>query len=164
MLGKPLGIWSWRSGQRFGLQIRGSYHLCEPFFKINFYLLSWAVLGPCCSVRASHRGGFSCCRAQALGHTGFSRYSAWAPYSCPEHGLRHCGTRAYLPCGMWDLPGPGIKPMSPALAGGFFLPLSHQRGPSRHPPTWAFCKIPTQIPKLKQVLCAPVWYVEKSYN
>ena len=21
---------------------------------------------------------------------------------------------------MWDLPGPGIKPMSPALAGGFF--------------------------------------------
>ena len=26
------------------------------------------------------------------------------------HGLR---------C-MWDLPGPGIEPMSPALAGGFF--------------------------------------------
>ena len=21
---------------------------------------------------------------------------------------------------MWDLPGPGIKPVSPALAGGFF--------------------------------------------
>ena len=21
---------------------------------------------------------------------------------------------------MWDLPGPGIEPMSPALAGGFF--------------------------------------------
>ena len=21
--------------------------------------------------------------------------------------------------GMWDLPGPGIKPMSPALAGGY---------------------------------------------
>ena len=29
-----------------------------------------------------------------------------------------CGTRAQLLCGMWDLPGPGIKPMSPALAGG----------------------------------------------
>ena len=22
---------------------------------------------------------------------------------------------------MWDLPGPGIKPMSPALIGGFFI-------------------------------------------
>ena len=21
---------------------------------------------------------------------------------------------------MWDLPGPGVEPMSPALAGGFF--------------------------------------------
>ena len=27
---------------------------------------------------------------------------------------------------MWDLPRPGIGPLSPALAGGFFLPLSHQ--------------------------------------
>ena len=25
-----------------------------------------------------------------------------------------------MPCSMWDLPGPGIEPMSPALAGGFF--------------------------------------------
>ena len=29
---------------------------------------------------------------------------------------------------MWDLPNPGIKPMSSALAGGF-LPLSHQESP-----------------------------------
>ena len=26
---------------------------------------------------------------------------------------------ASLPCSMWNLPGPGIEPMSPALAGGF---------------------------------------------
>ena len=25
-----------------------------------------------------------------------------------------------LRCGVWDLPGPGIEPMSPALAGRFF--------------------------------------------
>ena len=25
-----------------------------------------------------------------------------------------------MPHGMWDLPGPGIEPMSPALEGGFF--------------------------------------------
>ena len=24
-----------------------------------------------------------------------------------------------MPCSMWDLPGPGIKPVSPALAGRF---------------------------------------------
>ena len=33
--------------------------------------------------------------------------------------LDSCGTRASLPCSMWNLPGPGIKPTSPALAGGF---------------------------------------------
>ena len=37
-----------------------------------------------------------------------------------EYGLSSCGTPAQLPRGMWDLPGPGIEPMSPALAGGFF--------------------------------------------
>ena len=47
------------------------------------------------------------------------------------HGLSSCGSRALgrrlssrgarakLLCSMWDFPGPGIKPMSPALAGGF---------------------------------------------
>ena len=35
------------------------------------------------------------------------------------HGLSSCGTRASLLRGMWDLPGPGLEPVSPALAGGF---------------------------------------------
>ena len=26
-------------------------------------------------------------------------------------------------CGMWHLPGPGLEPMSPALAGGFLTPV-----------------------------------------
>ena len=30
-----------------------------------------------------------------------------------------CGTWGQLLRGMWDLPRPGIEPMSPALAGGF---------------------------------------------
>ena len=33
--------------------------------------------------------------------------------------LSNCGSRAQLLRGMWDLPGPGLEPMSPALAGGF---------------------------------------------
>ena len=39
-----------------------------------------------------------------------------------EHGLQirrlsSCGSRAQLLCGMWDPPRPGLKPVSPALAG-----------------------------------------------
>ena len=33
--------------------------------------------------------------------------------------LSSCGSRAQLPCGMWDLPRPGLEPVSPALAGRF---------------------------------------------
>ena len=38
-----------------------------------------------------------------------------------ELGLSGCGTRAYLLCGMWDLPRPGMEPESPALAGRFLF-------------------------------------------
>ena len=31
--------------------------------------------------------------------------------------LSNCGSLAQLVCGMWDLPGPGLEPVSPALAG-----------------------------------------------
>ena len=79
------------------------------------FLSLWrAGLLCCCSARASH--GFSCCRTRALGCTGFSSYSSWAL----EHRLSSCGTQAQLLLGMWDLPGSGIEPMSPVLAGGFF--------------------------------------------
>ena len=33
--------------------------------------------------------------------------------------LSSCGSRAQLRRGMWDLPRPGLKPVSPALAGRF---------------------------------------------
>ena len=46
--------------------------------------------------------GFSSCGTRAL-----------------EHRLSSCGARAQLLRGMWDLPRPGIEPVSPALAGGF---------------------------------------------
>lgn len=53
-----------------------------------------------CDAWASHRGGFSC-EAAALGRTGFRS-------SC---------TRAWLLRGLWHLPRPGVKSMSPLLAG-----------------------------------------------
>ena len=33
--------------------------------------------------------------------------------------VSNCSTQAWLPNSLWNLPGPGIEPMSPALAGGF---------------------------------------------
>ena len=72
--------------------------------------------------QASHCGGFSCCGVQALGTwvsvvvaCGLSSCGLWAL----EHRLRSCSARAYLVHVMWDLPGPGLEPVSPALAGGF---------------------------------------------
>ena len=34
-----------------------------------------------------------------------------------ERGLKSCGAHAFLLHAMWNLPGPGIKPVTPALAG-----------------------------------------------
>ena len=33
--------------------------------------------------------------------------------------LSNCGSRAHLLHGTWDLPGPGLEPVFPALAGRF---------------------------------------------
>ena len=38
------------------------------------------------------------------------------------HWLSNCGAWAWLLPVVWDLPGPGIEPMSPALAGGLPIP------------------------------------------
>ena len=89
-----------------------------------------AALGLCC------RAGFS--PVMASGAAVWSRVGAsrcavslverrlwrtWARCCCspaPGHRLSSCGARALLPRGMWNLSGPGIRPVSPALASGFF--------------------------------------------
>ena len=71
-------------------------------------------------MRASHCGGFSRCGAQALG----TRASVVV-----AHGLSSCGAQASLLCGMWDLPGPGLKPVSPALAGEFLTTAPPGKSP-----------------------------------
>ena len=82
-----------------------------------------------CGAWAFHCSGFFCCGAQALG--------MWASVvvACE---LSSCGAWASLLCGMWDLPGPGIEPVSPALEGGF----------------------PTTVPPGKSLACliAPKYY------
>ena len=68
-------------------------------------------------MQASHWGGLSRCRARAPG----TRASVVV-----ARGLSSCGARAELLRGMWDLPGPGLKPVSTALAGG--LPTAAPSG------------------------------------
>ena len=72
-----------------------------------------------CGEWASHCNGFSCCGAQALG----TKASVFAAHGFLGHGLQSAGLVVVamgLPRCIWDLPGPGIELMSPALAGGFF--------------------------------------------
>ena len=94
---------------------------------IYLFILSLAALGLCCCAWAFSSCGewgllfvavhgllivvaSLCGGAQALGA------QASVVVAC---GLTSCGSRAWLLCGMWDLPGPGTEPVSPALAGGF---------------------------------------------
>ena len=65
---------------------------------------------------APHGSGFSRHRAQAPGSVGSAVLVPWAL----GHQLNGCCIPAWLPHSTWDLPGSGIEPVSPALAGGFF--------------------------------------------
>ena len=95
-----------------------------PFFHYGY-------AGFCCCTRAfSSEVSGGCSLSQC---TGFSLQ--WLPLmqstgsgctgfgSCSTRGSS-CGTRAQLLRGMWNLPGPGIEPVSPALAGGLLSPVS----------------------------------------
>ena len=71
---------------------RGYSMLRRAGFSLWWLLLLWSTGSRC--------AGFSSCGSQVL-------------------ELSSCGPWAWLLRGMWDLPGPGLEPVSPALAGGF---------------------------------------------
>ena len=88
--------------------------LGDSLLKLFNYLFG-AVLGLSCCTGFSPvvtRGLLYSCDAWASHFSGFS--------CCEAHGLHSCGSEAQLLPSMWDLPGPGIKPVSPALSGRFF--------------------------------------------
>ena len=118
------------------------------FIYLFIYLLFLPALGLRCCTRA-----FSSCGEQGLlfvavlglliavlllsqrtgsRGTGFSSCGLWVP----EHRLSSCGAWAQLLCGMWDLPGAGIKPVSPALAGGFITTAP----PGKSPPYFFYIR------------------------
>ena len=71
-----------------------------------------------CGSWASRCSGFSCCRAQAPS-TSASVVSAHRLSAALGPQSSGSVVVAHVPRGMWNLPGPGIEPMSPALAGRF---------------------------------------------
>ena len=109
------------------LTLAGLMSLSSPrsfffFFNKFIYLFIFVCIGsllPC--------AGFSLwwlllAWSQALG-TRVSVVVACGLSSCGSWALEHrrssCGARAQLLRGMWDPPGPGLEPVSPALAGRF---------------------------------------------
>ena len=61
------------------------------------------------------------CRHAGFGSCGTRAQQLW--FVGLECRLSSCGAWAQLLHGMWDLPRPGIQPMSPALAGGFLTTM-----------------------------------------
>ena len=111
---------------------------CKAFFLYFFFFfgfiylfiylwLSWVFIAARrLSLVAASRGysllrcmGFSSRWLLLLRNMGSRRASFSSCGSRPlERRLSSCGARAQLLRSMWDLPGPGIEPVSPALAGG----------------------------------------------
>ena len=126
----------------------GIYKFLHFFFKKPnlFIYFCLALLGlPCCTdfffssccdqgllsscgTWASHCSSFS--RAHELEGIQVSVAAICGLNSCGsqalEHGLSSCGTRAWLPHNMWDLPWPGIEPICLLHWPADFSPLSHQ--------------------------------------
>ena len=83
-----------------------------------------SVLGLHCCVQA-----FSSCGKRGLLYTVCEGFPLWWPLLLQSLGSRElqslgprlssCGSQVKLPRGMWNIPGLGFKPVSPALEGGF---------------------------------------------
>ena len=84
---------------------------------VGFSLLGQAGATLYCGARATHCSVFSGCRAQALESMG--SVAVAQRLSCPE--------------ACWNVPGPGIEPGSPALAGRFLT-----TGPQGKSESWTF--------------------------
>lgn len=83
------------------------------------------MLGPSCCPQASLVGAvhLSSCGSWAS-HRGDFSSGVWAqelPFAGSRARLRSCGAQAQLLHRMRNLPRPGIKPVTPALAGGFLF-------------------------------------------
>ena len=120
--------------QTFHSEISLTIHLFSFFINLFIYLFMAVLSLRCCA------WAFSGCGEQGLlfvavwqllllrstgsRRAGFSSCGSWAQQlwlAGSRAQAQQCGARAQLLRGMWDLPGPGLEPVSPALAGGFLI-------------------------------------------
>ena len=88
------------------------------FFFFNYFWLYWiSVALQAFSQFVAGRGLLSCCGVCALGHVGFSSCAS----QVLECGFSSYGEQGQFLHGMWSLPRSGVKPVSPAWAGRFFI-------------------------------------------
>ena len=105
-------------------------------FKINFiYLFIYGFIY--LRVFIAVLGLFSGCSQQRLLFVAVHGFSLWWLLFLKSIGSRHvtfssCGAWAQLLRGMQDLPGLGIEPVSPALAGGFLTTAPPVKPKNQH--------------------------------
>ena len=88
----------------------GKTESCEPNFK-KFYLFIFGGTGS-----SLLQTGYSLLTVHGLLIEGLLLLQSTGFRACR---LKSCGSQAWLLQGTWSLPGPGIQPVFPALAGGF---------------------------------------------
>ena len=117
---QPLDHQGSPDNENFNLNGPSSYITQFSFFFLNYLFIYLYMLGLCCGVQAfsswGEQGLLSGCSAWASHCGGLSFYRAQSLWSL---GFRKCSTQTQLPCGTWNLPGPGMEPVSPVLAGTF---------------------------------------------
>ena len=125
-------------GMQLKQSLEGNLQLLRNFlftYLFIYFWLHWVFVATCGLSLVAVSGGYSSLRCagfssqwlfllQSMGSsTRASVVVASGLSSCGlralEHRLSSCGARAQLLRGMSDLPGPGLEPVSPALAGGF---------------------------------------------
>ena len=111
-----------RQRSNFSFQMFAFYSTFYPYHLLNFFFFFFffmAVLSLrfCAKAFSSYgkRGPLFIAVRGPLTITA----SLVAEHRLHTRRLSNCGSRAQLLRGMWDLPRPGLEPVSPALAGGF---------------------------------------------
>ena len=123
-----------------------SHHRLLFFFLLFIYFwLCWVFVSVRGLSPVAESGGHSSSRCAGLSpsrplllrSTGSRRAgSVVVAHGLQTRRLSSCGSQAQLLRGMWDLPRPGLEPVSPALAGRFSTTAPPGKPPHRRHLAW----------------------------